>query len=417
MMEPVKKIFYWGASTASHQVEGNNYNQWAEWEKLNSVRLANEAEKKYGYLKNWDDIKVQAMTPENYISGNGIDHYNRFEEDFDLASKLNLNSLRFSIEWSRIEPKNGEWNQKEIDHYKRYILEMRNRGLEPFLNVWHWTEPIWFTEIGGFSKKKNLKYFNRFTNKIAEELLDNVNYTMVLNEPLVYATFGYLSGDWPPNKKNILTFFKVLFNLILAHKIVYKNFKSKKPSIQIGIAAHITNFKASKNNINGRFIIKINDYLWNQWFLNRIRSNLDFIGINHYFTNYFKNGKFNNNPKNPVSDMGWYMEPSSIKMAIVGIWKKYNKPIIISENGVADSNDQYRDWWINETAKAIEQVRREGVDIFGYLHWSLLDNFEWAYGWWPKFGLIEVDRKDMRRIVRKSAYRYADLVKRDSTTT
>jgi beta-glucosidase len=413
MTEPSKKKFYWGASTASHQVEGNNYNQWTEWEKLNSVRLAGEAEKKYSYLKNWNDIKTQATDPKNYISGEGVDHYNRFEEDFDIARNLNLNSLRFSIEWSRIEPKKGEWDQKEIEHYKRYIRSMRERGLEPFLNIWHWTEPTWFTDMGGLSKRKNLKYFDRFTKKIADELLADVNYVFVLNEPLVYASFGYLSGEWPPNIKNPLTCIKVLFNLIKAHKIAYVNLRTKKPSLQIGIAAHITNFKAEKDNIISRILLGLYNYFWNFWFLNRIRLELDFIGINHYFTNYFKDGKFNNNPKEPVNDMGWYMEPASIKMAIDTIWKKYKKPIIISENGVADSSDQYREWWLRETLSAIEQVRAEGIDIFGYLHWSLLDNFEWAYGWWPKFGLISVDRSNMSRTIRKSAHIYSDLIKTD----
>ncbi len=416
MIEPIKKVFYWGASTASHQVEGGNYNQWTEWEKMNSIRLANEAEKKYGYLKNWKDIKVQATDPNNYISGSGVDHYNRFEEDFNLASKLNLNSLRFSIEWSRIEPKNGEWDQKEIGHYKRYILEMRKRGLEPFLNIWHTSEPIWFSEAGGFTKRKNLKYFDRFTKKIADELLDEINFVIILNEPIVYTSMSYVYGQWPPGNKNIYKAMKVLLNLIRSHKIGYKNIKSKKPSVDVGIAANITNFKTLNNNLINKIIAKFSDYFWNKWFLNRIRKELDFIGINYYFMSYIEKGKIDNpvtgyNPE-PLNDLGWHMDPASISVAIENIWEKYKKPIIVSENGLADSKDQYREWWLEQTVDALRKVKSEGTDVFGYLHWSLLDNFEWADGWCPKFGLIEVNRKDMSRTVRKSAYVYADLIRK-----
>jgi beta-glucosidase len=413
MNQEFEKKFFWGASTASHQVEGGNYNQWSVWEEINAQRLSAEAKKSYSYLKNWDEIKLQATSPMNYISGSGVDHYNRFEEDFDLARGINLNSLRFSIEWSRIEPREGEWNQSEIDHYKIYISEMHKRGLEPFLNVWHWTMPVWFTDMGGFQKKRNLKYFDRYTKKIAEELLVNVNYVMVLNEPLVYASMSYLSGDWPPSLKRPILMLRVLFNLIKAHKIAYKNFKFKDPKINIGIAAHITNFKTDKRNIIGRILVRIMNYFWNFWFLNKINSELDFIGVNHYFTNYFKNGKFNNNPKKPVSDMGWYMEPSSIKMAIEDIWIKYKKPIIISENGLADRNDKNRIWWLNETFMGLKQAKDNGVDLFGYLHWSLLDNFEWAYGWWPNFGLISVNRDNMERSKRRSADHYANFIKQN----
>jgi len=411
MISNNSKKFFWGASTASHQVEGYNYNQWTVWEKLNAEKQAAKAEKSYSYLKNWDEIKIQATDPNNYISGYGVDHYNRFEEDFDLAKSINLNSLRFSIEWSRIEPKKGEWNQSEIDHYKIYIFEMRKRGLEPFLNIWHWTMPVWFTDIGGFEKRKNLKYFDRFTKKVADELLVDIEYVLILNEPLVYANMSYLSGNWPPNLKRPILTVRVLFNLTKAHKIAYKNFKNAKPLIKIGIAAHITNFKTAKNNLVGRSVVKISDYLWNFWFLNRIDTELDFIGINHYFTNYFKDGRFNNNPDHPVSDMGWYMEPSSIRMAIESIWLKYKKPIIISENGLADRNDKNRKWWLEETFVALQNEKNNNVDLFGYLHWSLLDNFEWAYGWWPNFGLISVNRENMKRSFRKSSEYYSDFIK------
>ena len=287
---------------------------------------------------------------------------------------------------------------------------MHKRGLEPFLNIWHWTMPVWFTNIGGFEKKKNLKYFDRFVKKIAEELLVDVNYVLVLNEPLVYATMSYLSGDWPPSLKRPIKTIIVLINLTRAHKLAYRNLKARKPLIKIGIAAHITNFKTAKNNFVGRTVVKTSNYFWNLWFLNRIEQQLDFIGINHYFTNYFKNWKFNNNPDHPLSDMGWYMEPSSLNMAIDNMWSTYKKPIIISENGLADRNDKNRKWWLEETFASLKKSKNSGVDLIGYLHWSLLDNFEWAYGWWPNFGLISVDRENMKRTKRKSSEYYSSFI-------
>jgi beta-glucosidase len=147
-------------------------------------------------------------------------------------------------------------------------------------------------------------------------------------------------------------------------------------------------------------------YWWNWWFLNRIRKQQDFIGFNYYFTDYYQNFK-KVSPKAPVSDLGWYMEPEGLHPLLSRVWAHYKKPIIITENGLADSNDENRQWWIEETIVAMERALSEGIDLRGYFHWSLLDNFEWKYGWWPEFGLVKVNRRDMSRTVRPSAKWYA----------
>src|SRR3989344_4765636 len=136
---PVKKFsegFLWGAATSAHQVEGNNHNDWTQWEKENAERLSKESGEKY--------------LPENYISGKACDHYNRYEEDFDIAKSLGHNAHRFSIEWSRVEPEEGKFNEKEIEHYRDVIRALRERGIEPFVTLWHWTVPIWFQKRGGW---------------------------------------------------------------------------------------------------------------------------------------------------------------------------------------------------------------------------------------------------------------------------
>ncbi len=412
MSENSQKNFFWGASTSSHQVEGNNHNQWSEWEIKNSKKLARSSKRKLSKLKSWEFVKDRAHDPENYISGKGIDHYNLYEKDFDLAKQINLNSLRFSIEWSRIEPLPGEWNQEAIDHYKNYIKAMRARGLSPFLNIWHWTIPVWFADLGGFEKSENLKYFDRYMKKLGEELIEHVDYVMVLNETNVYSTFSYLTRQWPPAGRSFSKFLRVNWNLIEAYKIAYLDLKAAKPTIQVGFAQNLSeNEPSNKYNPISKLFVKIFDEYWNWYFMDRVAKETDFIGINYYNTQYINFFKIKA-PYEPMNDLGWYMNPSGIYNLGLKVWKRYSKPIIISENGVADERDVYRKWWIEETVKSIEKLKSEGVGIFGYFHWSLLDNFEWAYGWWPKFGLISVDRDTMHRTVKNSAIQYSEIIKK-----
>ncbi len=407
------KNFFWGASTAAHQVEGGNYNDWSVWELAHAKQYAQTAHQRLGHLPNWPQIKSQAEDPNNYVSGRGVEHYKRYQEDFDIVKELNLNAFRFGFEWSRIEPQQGVWDKAEIAHYRTYISELRKRNIEPFLNIWHWSMPTWFTEKGAFNKKSNLTYFEAFITKISEELIDDVSYILVLNEPNVYAAEAYITGQRVPQKKNILEFLVVYRNLWVAHKKAYKILKTKKPSLKVGIAAQLANIQAKRpHNFFDELSTKVMRYGWNWLFLNRIRNYQDFVGINYYFTNYFT-GLFRNlDPKFPRNDLGLYMEPEGLYPLMLRAWTRYKKPIFITENGVADSSDQYRRWWIEESIVAMERALSEGVEVSGYLHWSLLDNFEWEYGYWPKFGLVDVDRKhDMKRTIRPSAKWFAKRIK------
>ncbi len=405
--------FFWGASTASHQVEGGNKNQWTAWELANAKELAQTAHQRIGWLANWREVREKAEQPENYISGRGVEHYKRYEEDFDIVKQLNLNSFRFGIEWARLEPEEGKWDSAAFDHYRRYIKQLRKRGIEPFMNLWHWTHPVWFDEKGGFEKQENLVYFERFVQKVAEELLDDVTYIITINEPNVYATFSYLTGEWPPEKTGKWQFLKVYWNLTRAHRRAYKVLKTVKPGLQIGVAAQLANIQAKHpHSLLDRFSTKWMRYFWNWWFLNRVKRHQDFVGFNYYFTDYYRGMIKRDNPSVPLNDLGWYMEPEGLYPLLLRVWSHYKKPIIITENGVADSVDQYRQWWIEETIVAMERALSQGVEVHGYLHWSLLDNFEWKYGWWPKFGLVEVDRENgMKRHIRPSAKWFAERIK------
>jgi beta-glucosidase len=417
------KDFLWGASTSAHQVEGGNHNQWTLWEEKTAKKLAESAPKRLRHLPIWPDIEKQATDPANYISGVGIDHYNRYKSDFDLAKKLNLKALRFTLEWSRIEPEEGQWNQEAIDHYKDYIKELRKRGIEPVMNIWHWTMPMWFVERGGFKHRKNIQYFERFVQLVAKELTDDVDYVITLNEPNVYTSFGYLTKDtssgtgWPPGEKSFVSFVRVYRNLIRAHRNAYYILKIHKHTLKVGVASQLANIQAKRpHNYLDEFITEIMRYFWNWWFLRQSRKEQDFIGLNYYFTDYYQFPAVRANPNVILNDLGWYMEPEGIYPLLLRIWAHYKKPIMITENGVADMHDQYRRWWLEETIIAMERAMSEGVNIIGYMHWSLLDNFEWASGWWPKFGLIKVDRENgMKRTIRPSAKWFAERIKKISS--
>lgn len=406
------KNFFWGASTAAHQVEGWNVNQWSVWELANAKEISQIAHARISYLPKWDSIKSRAENPKNYISGKGVEHFKRYKEDFDILKTLNLNSFRFGIEWSRIEPNEGEWDEKAITHYKEYIRELRKRRIEPFANLWHWTLPTWFAEKGGFKYHKNIKYFSRFVEKVADELTEDLTYIITLNEPNVYMTFSYVTGEWPPEEKNLLVGLKVYKNLLSAHKQAYKILKIKKPQLQIGLAAQLANIQSKRpHNLIDTTATKWMRYYWNWWFLNRCRKEQDFIGFNYYFSDYYR-GFWRDNPKVPISDLGWYMEPEGLYPLLLRVWSHYKKPIFVTENGVADEDDRFRRWWLEETIVAMEKAISEGVDLRGYLHWSLLDNFEWKYGWWPRFGLVEIDRENgMKRNIRPSAKWFANRIK------
>jgi len=403
--------FLWGASTAGHQVDGESADQWTVWEKANAERLALTAEKRLDWLPNWDTISRQASQPSNYLSGNGVGHQQRYTQDFDILTTLHMNAFRCGIEWSKLEPQEGSWDTDAIEYYRQYFNELKQRGITPIVTLWHWTMPVWFTDKGGFAKRKNLRYFERYVAKVAELFANDLSYVITLNEPNVYATFGYLNGEWPPQAKSPVLAVVAYHNLMLAHRRAYHILKAANPNIQVGIAAQLADMQPTKpGSILNKLSISISSWGWNWWFLNKIRGQQDFIGVNYYFTQYQDWLGRIRNPKTPVSDLGWYMEPAGISRLLTATWERYHTPLIVTENGLADSSDEQRRWWLEQTMPALEKAIESGVDMRGYLHWSLLDNFEWAYGWWPEFGLVHVDRSTMQRTIRPSALWLASYI-------
>lgn len=406
------KDFLWGASVSAYQAEGGAHTQWTEWEHSHAAELAKNAAARYAHLPNWPVIKTAATDPDNYICGRGVEHYDRYAKDFKLLKQLQCNSFRFGVEWSRIEPHEGEWNAAAIEHYRQYIATLRAEGIEPVLTLWHWTMPVWFTDKGAFERRANLRYWQRFVAKVCEELGSQVTYVLTLNEPNVYASISYIEGRWPPQRHNPMLGFRVYRHLVTAHKQAYAIWKKRWPGSHIGIAMHLTDTQpASPHNILNKLTVSVVEFAWNWWYLNRVQKHLDFIGVNYYFTQYMNWLGSLHNPPGPLSDMGWYMEPHGIGRVLTAAWRHYHLPIIVTENGLADAADAHRAWWITETLDALAEVRAQGVDLRGYLHWSLIDNFEWSDGWWPRFGLVAVNRHTMQRTPRPSAQVYARLIR------
>ena len=390
-------------------MEGGNHNQWSVWELENAKSLAHAAEYHFGDLANWDDIKDEAKRPDNYVSGRAVEHYERFEADLDLARKMNLNALRFSVEWSRIEPTEGAWNVEAIEHYKRYVLGLKKRGIEPIVTLFHFTLPVWFSEKGGFEYRANVKYFLRFTEKILSELGPAVRYVITLNEPEVYATESYLLGNWPPMRQSRFQMIKVLRNLAYAHNKSSKLIHGMNRRYKVSVAKNSNYFYAGDDARLSLWSTAIMQYFQDDYFLKRVRRRCDFLGVNYYFSHRVYGYRVHN-PEERVSDMGWDLSPDNLEFALERLYRKYHLPLIVTENGLADASDEQRQWWLGRTIMAMRNAMHQGVDLRGYLHWSLLDNFEWDKGKWPRFGLVAVDYATMERTPRPSARRYAAFI-------
>lgn len=272
--------FLWGASISSHQVEGSNINDWSEWEKKYAVRLAEESKGVYGYWQPWQvDMFPEMKNPENYVSGKACDHYNRFKEDFRLAKNLGHNAARISIEWSRIEPNEGEFDEREIEHYKNVVSLLKELDIEPFVTIWHWTIPLWLRDKGGWVNRRTAGYFVRYAEKVVNSLGKDVRFWITLNEPEIYSSSHYTKGLWPPEKKSFINYLVVLHNLIEAHKLAYSAIKKIYPNSHVGAAKDNIYFEAYRSRVKNRIAKKAADLWWNQYFFLKIGRHQDFIGL------------------------------------------------------------------------------------------------------------------------------------------
>jgi beta-glucosidase len=426
-MKQFPNNFTWGAATSSHQVEGNQHNDWSEWEPKNAQRLAREAPERFAKIApRWEEIKPEATSPDSYISGQATDHYNRYKEDVQILKSLNLNAYRFSLEWSRFEPTKGAWEQSAVDHYRDVIDELRANNIEPWITIWHRSLPVWIDKQGGWENKKTIDNFAIFVEKVVGEYKDSVRFWMPLNEPEFEIIGGYLGGKYPPEKKNLFAAAKAFTNLAEAHRKAYVIIHRIRPDAMVGIPHAALAVDGYKNKFLNRKLAQIISYFTNWRYLNAIQHHMDFVGVQYYTRGTIKlTAKFKTQNSAgfpfveqvekglPKSDMGWEIDPSGLTLYLEECWKRYRKPIVITENGIPDRNDTFRAKFITHILTETHKAIQNGIDIRGYFHWSLLDNMEWDKGFWPKFGLVSVDRTTQQRTVRESAKVYGEIARQN----
>ncbi len=395
--------FLWGGSTSSYQVEGQNLNSdWWEWEKRLNL---------------------------NEKSGEACRHYQVFREDFDLAKELNHNAHRLSIEWSRIEPEEGKFSQKEIEHYKEVITALLERGLLPLVTLHHFTNPLWFSKRGGWMSKDATRYFLRYVAYVVDNLSFGVRYWITINEPLVYTYHAYILGVWPPQEKSFRKSRQVEKNLLRGHiasyKLIHRIYKEKNISpVQVSIAKNLQAFMACRPSFRNTLAVRIRDRGFNQRLLERLAQSgtLDFIGVNYYTRSLIETRGWllrnllldvceeKSHDTLKKNSLGWDIYPQGLYTLLLRL-KKYKLPVIITENGICTDDDSLRWEFIRGHLIQLAAARQQGLDIRGYMYWSLLDNYEWDKGFSPRFGIIEVDYKSYKRRVRESAKKFAAVAK------
>lgn len=378
------KDFLWGTAISSYQTEGNNFNSdWWEWEQRGKTKDK---------------------------SGIACDYWNQYEKYHDLVQELGCNAFRLSLEWSRIEPEEGKFSDEAIGRYRDILEDLKKRNIKTVVTFWHWTSPIWFQKKYGFQNKKSIDVFFQYGKKVFNELGDLIDFVVVINEPMMPLSFGYLLGKFPPGKKNIFEYFRAFDNLSKSYKNIFYYIKGKKEALPVGIT-QLYNFiePKRKNNPISFFSAWIYKGFWNYSFLEKIKKELDYIGLDYYFhdrINYF----FRDNDNEKKNDLGWEIYPEGIYQVAKELKEKYHLPIYIMENGLADKNDKFRHQFINDHLQFLSKAIEEGVDIRGYFHWSLCDNFEWLHGFEPRFGLVEIDYRTLERKPRRSFYEYKKII-------
>lgn len=385
------KDFIWGTATSAFQTEGNNKNtDWWAWE---------------------NNPKKTSRWPEEK-SGIACDSYSRYEEDFDLCKKLNNNAVRISIEWARIQPTEGAFDIEEIEHYKKVLQAAKDRGLKTFVTLLHFTIPTWVAKRGGWQNWLAPRYFEKYASYCAKEFGPLIDKFITINEPLVYTYMAYIKGDWPPNTEDLIVALFIQNNLIKAHKRAYKAIKMVNTTYQVGIVKNISWYEYAPGMLSPLdwLVTKVLTYFNTDLNLNAICKYTDFIGLNFYFTTRLK-GLRTSNLDDVQSDLGWWVYPKGLENVLLHL-KKWKLPIYITENGVADGTDRIRKDFIKNMLIACHNAIENGVDLRGYFYWSLIDNYEWHHGFWPKFGLVSIDRKNnLARVPRESFNYYADICK------
>ena len=405
-MFKLKEGLLLGSATAAAQIEGGcDDHNWARF----------SAE---GKIKDGSDIRR--------ASG----HFERWREDIDLMASMGLKIYRLGIEWSRIEPERGSFSEEAIARYREEILYMRSLGIEPLLTLHHFTHPLWFEDMGGFTSGESVSIFMEFVRFVIERLGDTVSEYITINEPNVYCTNSLFYGIWPPEKKSIGALISAFSNMTACHVMAYRYIHKRRSEMgfsdtRVSFANHLRVFEPkSKRNIFHRISARLTDWLFQGAITRAMMTGrcalpvlkrrgvtrgryYDFIGLNYYSRSTvtgIRDGVREGAPKN---DLGWEIYPEGLIEISNKMTKKYSAPVYVTENGTCDNKDSFRSRFIYDQLKLISETEN-GIER--YYHWSFMDNFEWKEGESARFGLVHVDYETGERTVKKSGELYSLII-------
>lgn len=420
--------FLWGTASSSYQCEGGNTNnQWYRWEQQGHILSGEQC----GDAANW---------------------WLRAEQDFERAEQMENNALRLSIEWSRVEPREGQWDSAALERYRAMLLDLRRRHMTPIVTLHHFTDPLWFAERDGFARVDNLRFFVRYVSHVVTALRDLCSFWVTLNEPNVYAIQGYQTGVFPPGEQDATRALLVLRNLMQAHVEAFYTIRELQPRAQIGYCLHYRLFDpASLLSPLDRSVAGLQDTFFNWAALqagetgkftfpaNMLLSPIaravgarDYHGVNYYTREmvrfdpkgsteafgrrFVRPGVLQNDPG--LDESFGEIYPGGLYRVVKAVYKRTrgNKPLYITENGFSDSADTRRPRAILEHLAMMHRAIREGIPVRGYFHWTLVDNFEWNNGWHVRFGLIEIDPETQERIPRRSASMFGEICRANAIT-
>jgi beta-glucosidase len=381
--------FLFGSSTASHQVEGGNVNNdWWAWEHA-----------------------PQTTCVES--SGDAIDQWHRYEDDFALLAELGQNAHRLSLEWSRIEPAPGEFSAAALEHYRRVLGTLEQLGLTAFVTLNHFTLPRWLADEGGWLARDAVERFARYTERVAAALGDLMPFAATINELM-----GYRQGLFPPGLRNPVMFLRATDKLIAAHDAAVEAVKSGRGDPQAGVCLQLPSFEPARPG-DPACVAACREiqHAMEDVYLERLTG--DWVGVQYYTRQRVDPANADGFAPAPdgaeLTQMGWELYPEGLHRAIAAAARS-GLPVYVTENGIATADDERRIAYMRDhLAQVARAIADDGIDVRGFHYWSSFDNFEWAEGYRPTFGMIGIDRGDgLRRVVRPSARAYGELARTGS---
>ncbi len=386
---PFPEGFSWGTATAAHQIEGGNTNNdWWRWEHTPGSGVAEP-------------------------SGDACDSWNRWAEDVALVAELGFDNYRFSLEWSRIEPEPGEWSTAALDHYRRICDALLEEGVEPVVTFHHFTTPNWLAERGGWESSETPDRFARYCEVAGGALNAVMTRACTLNEPNAVATMGWVLGMFPPGKQEPRLASQATENLVAAHRAGVQALRSAAPGVPVGLTLAMTDYQplAGGQDKTERIRASHEDV-----FLHGTEGD-DFLGVQTYTRMRIgPDGWAGPEPGVEVLPMGYEYWPAALEACLRRAWAETGgrMALWVTENGIGTDDDEQRRSFVREALEGIQRAISDGIDVRGYTYWSLLDNFEWTFGYRPKFGLTAVDRTTFERTPKASARWLAEVVKRNA---